>query len=317
MEPGTSTLLQSLYLLVLGAGIGLTMQVLVLVVQNTVDFTDLGVATSGVTFFRTIGSSLSAQRFSARCSPTSSAIGFRPRWRAVERRRRRRDLAASPASAATRRRRPDHQRLRRLAEPGVPLRGALRRRRIRSGPVPQAGSAARRGGQRQHRHGRGIRDAHHRVSGETSRGRRRPTAAAHPRHRLRSVGQLPAQPPRPCRRCGRYCGSTGTPRSPAKPISTRSPNTTRYAPSSAADVRPTGGRRLRHGCWWPVRPHPSRGIRGQLRPRRDRELDHRNPVQVNGVRGKPGADTGAGRTGTGGSRRAARARRIRKSRRDR
>jgi EmrB/QacA subfamily drug resistance transporter len=63
MEPDTSTLLQSLYLLVLGAGIGLTMQVLVLVVQNTVDFTDLGVATSGVTFFRTIGSSFGAAVF--------------------------------------------------------------------------------------------------------------------------------------------------------------------------------------------------------------------------------------------------------------
>jgi hypothetical protein len=54
---------QSLYLVVLGAGIGLTMQVLVLVVQNTVDFTDLGVATSGVTFFRTIGMSFGAAIF--------------------------------------------------------------------------------------------------------------------------------------------------------------------------------------------------------------------------------------------------------------
>ena len=54
---------QSLYLLVLGAGIGLSMQVLVLIVQNTVDFTDLGVATSGVTFFRTIGSSFGAAIF--------------------------------------------------------------------------------------------------------------------------------------------------------------------------------------------------------------------------------------------------------------
>ncbi|KUI35580.1 MDR family MFS transporter [Mycobacterium sp. GA-2829] len=63
MGPGTSTLVQSLDLLVLGAGIGLSMQVLVLVVQNTVDFTDLGVATSGVTFFRTIGSSFGAAIF--------------------------------------------------------------------------------------------------------------------------------------------------------------------------------------------------------------------------------------------------------------
>lgn len=63
MDPGTSTLVQSLDLLVLGAGIGLSMQVLVLVVQNTVDFNDLGVATSGVTFFRTIGSSFGAAIF--------------------------------------------------------------------------------------------------------------------------------------------------------------------------------------------------------------------------------------------------------------
>ena len=37
--------------------IGLSMQVLVLIAQNTSNFEDLGVATSGVTFFRTIGSS--------------------------------------------------------------------------------------------------------------------------------------------------------------------------------------------------------------------------------------------------------------------
>ena len=63
MGSHTSLLLQSLYLLVLGAGIGLSMQVLVLVVQNTVNFADLGVATSGVTFFRTIGSSFGAAIF--------------------------------------------------------------------------------------------------------------------------------------------------------------------------------------------------------------------------------------------------------------
>jgi EmrB/QacA subfamily drug resistance transporter len=63
MDAHTSTLVQSLDLLILGAGIGLSMQVLVLTVQNTVDFTDLGVATSGVTFFRTIGSSFGAAIF--------------------------------------------------------------------------------------------------------------------------------------------------------------------------------------------------------------------------------------------------------------
>lgn len=63
MTPSTSALIQSLYLVILGAGIGLSMQVLVLIVQNTSNFEDLGVATSGVTFFRTIGSSFGAAIF--------------------------------------------------------------------------------------------------------------------------------------------------------------------------------------------------------------------------------------------------------------
>ncbi|MEB3030568.1 MDR family MFS transporter [[Mycobacterium] nativiensis] len=63
MDAATPALVQSLYLLLLGAGIGLSMQVLVLVVQNTSSFADLGVATSGVTFFRTIGSSFGAAVF--------------------------------------------------------------------------------------------------------------------------------------------------------------------------------------------------------------------------------------------------------------
>ncbi len=63
MDATTPTWQQSLYLFALGAGIGLCMQVLVLVVQNTSSFADLGVATSGVTFFRTIGSSFGAAIF--------------------------------------------------------------------------------------------------------------------------------------------------------------------------------------------------------------------------------------------------------------
>src|SRR5215468_7625935 len=50
----TSTLASSLYMLVLGAGIGATMQVLVIAVQNAVDYADLGAGTSGTTFFRSI-----------------------------------------------------------------------------------------------------------------------------------------------------------------------------------------------------------------------------------------------------------------------
>lgn len=63
MDPSTSTLVQSVFLVILGAGIGMCMQTLILIVQNTSSFDDLGVATSGVTFFRTIGSSFGAAIF--------------------------------------------------------------------------------------------------------------------------------------------------------------------------------------------------------------------------------------------------------------
>ncbi|MFD7322928.1 MDR family MFS transporter [Streptomyces sp. NPDC059875] len=63
MDTGTSAWLESLYMFVLGAGIGLCMQVLTIAVQNTVDYADLGTATSGVTFFRTLGSSFGTAVF--------------------------------------------------------------------------------------------------------------------------------------------------------------------------------------------------------------------------------------------------------------
>ncbi|MFE6750683.1 MDR family MFS transporter [Kitasatospora purpeofusca] len=63
LEPGTGTVLASCYMFVLGVGIGLSMQVLTIAVQNTVDYADLGTATSGVTFFRTIGSSFGTAVF--------------------------------------------------------------------------------------------------------------------------------------------------------------------------------------------------------------------------------------------------------------
>ncbi len=63
LTPDTGLVLSSLYMLVLGIGIGLAMQVLTIAVQNTVDYADLGVATSGVTFLRSIGSSFGAAIF--------------------------------------------------------------------------------------------------------------------------------------------------------------------------------------------------------------------------------------------------------------
>ncbi|GAA5217244.1 MDR family MFS transporter [Streptomyces thinghirensis] len=63
MGPSTGAWLESLYMFVLGTGIGLSMQVLTIAVQNTVDYADLGTATSGVTFFRTLGSSFGTAVF--------------------------------------------------------------------------------------------------------------------------------------------------------------------------------------------------------------------------------------------------------------
>jgi MFS family permease len=57
MDEATDVATSSGYLLVLGIGIGLVMQVLVLAVQNAVEYRDVGVATSGAGFFRSIGGS--------------------------------------------------------------------------------------------------------------------------------------------------------------------------------------------------------------------------------------------------------------------
>ncbi|MFF5428358.1 MULTISPECIES: MDR family MFS transporter [unclassified Streptomyces] len=59
----SSTWRMSVYFFVFGAGLGLVMQVLVLVVQNAVSYEDLGVATSGATFFRSIGASFGVAVF--------------------------------------------------------------------------------------------------------------------------------------------------------------------------------------------------------------------------------------------------------------
>ncbi|GGN65121.1 MFS transporter [Actinoplanes lobatus] len=63
MDHATSVWIESVFMLVLGLGIGLSMQVLTIVVQNTVPYTDLGTATSGVTFFRTLGSAFGTAIF--------------------------------------------------------------------------------------------------------------------------------------------------------------------------------------------------------------------------------------------------------------
>ncbi|WP_399091525.1 DHA2 family efflux MFS transporter permease subunit [Streptomyces sp. BBFR2] len=63
LGPASGVAVMSLYFFVFGFGLGLVMQVLVLIVQNAVDYQDLGVATSGATFFRSIGASFGVSIF--------------------------------------------------------------------------------------------------------------------------------------------------------------------------------------------------------------------------------------------------------------
>ncbi|MFE2281735.1 MDR family MFS transporter [Streptomyces sp. NPDC059454] len=63
LDAHSSTAVMSVFFFVFGLGLGLVMQVLVLIVQNAVPYEDLGVATSGATFFRSIGASFGVAIF--------------------------------------------------------------------------------------------------------------------------------------------------------------------------------------------------------------------------------------------------------------
>jgi hypothetical protein len=65
MGVGTTLVPASIYMLILGTGLGLMFQVLVLAVQNSVELKDLGVATSANTFFRSLGGSFGTALFGA------------------------------------------------------------------------------------------------------------------------------------------------------------------------------------------------------------------------------------------------------------
>jgi EmrB/QacA subfamily drug resistance transporter len=65
LEVDTSTGVAAGYMLILGLGLGLVMQVLVLAAQNAVPYRLLGVATSGTTLFRQVGGSIGVSAFGA------------------------------------------------------------------------------------------------------------------------------------------------------------------------------------------------------------------------------------------------------------
>jgi MFS family permease len=61
----STTLYTSLAMVVLGLGLGMVMQVLVLAVQNAVDYRNMGVATAGSLLFRQVGGSIGIAVFGA------------------------------------------------------------------------------------------------------------------------------------------------------------------------------------------------------------------------------------------------------------
>ncbi len=201
MDATTPMLVQSLYLFILGTGIGMCMQVLILIVQNTSSFADLGVATSGVTFFRTIGSSFGAAIFGSlfanflqdRIGPALAQRGATGRGA----------VPAGVAPLAARRRRADRQRVCGLAGHGLPLRGPGGPRRVHRRAVAQRGSAARDGRRQRRRSRRRLRHAQHRFGRQGAGDGHRPDDAAFTgdpaaQHRRTSRAATPTSP---C--CGR------------------------------------------------------------------------------------------------------------------
>ena len=61
----TSHLAMSLYVIVLGAGMGMTMQLMVLATQNAVPSDSIGTGTAAVTFFRSLGGAFGSSLFGA------------------------------------------------------------------------------------------------------------------------------------------------------------------------------------------------------------------------------------------------------------
>ena len=65
MGPTTSQLTSSAYMVLLGAGLGSTMQVLILAVQNSVEPRDMGTATGAASFVRSMGGAFGVAAFGA------------------------------------------------------------------------------------------------------------------------------------------------------------------------------------------------------------------------------------------------------------
>ena len=243
MDADTSVATASAYMFVLGLGLGLVMQVLVLAVQNAVPYSELGVATSGATLFRSIGGSFGASVLGAVFASQLThklAAGVpgtgNPRWRPY------RPLHARAASPGCPRR------LRRsvhgLAQRRLPRRGSDRCCRVRAHLVHQRAATPRHS--RDGRRRRGVCDP----EGHRSSRRARPRTQ-HP-HPPRAGKPHPRTP----RRTGR--GEPGTdgdlaartlqPRS--QPRCTRARRLLRDRPAPARQRTARARRRRSDRGWW-------------------------------------------------------------------
>lgn len=98
MNADTPFVQTAAYMILLGAGMGLVMQVLVIAVQNAVAHEDLGVATSSATFFRSLGGSFGTALFGAIMTSrlATNLAGLLPAGTPVDTAR----LTGSPATIA-------------------------------------------------------------------------------------------------------------------------------------------------------------------------------------------------------------------------
>ena len=190
LEPDTSSLDVSLYMFVFGMGLGSVMQVTVIATQNAVDYKDLGVATSGVTYFRSMGGSFGTAIFGSIFANSLSAniahyLGGTALPAGVSGETLSPGRAEQAVPGGPQR---GHRGVRRLHPDRVPGRGAGRRLRL-SDLVAAAGAQAAKDARRR-RPGADVRHAHRpqlragaRTRPRSARGARGPGGALPPHRR--------------------------------------------------------------------------------------------------------------------------------------
>ena len=149
LDERSSDVLAAVYMLILGLGVGLVMQVVILVAQNNAPRRHIGVATSTATFSRAIGASIGVALFGAifatRLSSELASLG--PAGRAHRRRRREARPRARAGSAGVDQA-AGHRRLRQRPARDVPGGRRLRAGRGGRGDAAAAGASRRAGRER-------------------------------------------------------------------------------------------------------------------------------------------------------------------------